>query len=122
MIGLYISLGIFAVIAVLVAIILIRTARFKPIDLEREEPSPVSFNGDKAVSDLSEMIKCKTVSHLDKSLDDEAEFEKFKALLPRLFPLVYQRCELETVNERAMLFRWRGESPENPTVLCRILT
>ena len=117
MIGLYIFLGILGVIVALILIILIRTLRFKPCDEVREAPAPVSFNGDKAVSDLSEMVKCKTVSHLDKSLDDEAEFEKFKSLLPRLFPLVYQRCELEMVNSRAMLFRWRGESTDNPTVL-----
>ena len=117
MIGLYILLAVLGVILIFAATILIRTLRFVPAESLREEPLPVTFNGEKAVSDLSEMIRCKTVSHLDKSLDDEAEFEKFKSLLPRLFPLVYQRCELEMVNERAMLFRWRGESAENPTVL-----
>lgn len=117
MIGLYIILGILAVLLPLIAVIILRTLRFVPTDAEREAPEPVSFDGDKAVSDLSEMVKCKTVSHLDPALDDEAEFDKFKALLPRLFPLVYQRCELEMVNGRAMLFRWRGESTESPTVL-----
>ena len=117
MIGLYIGLGIAAVVIVFLAVIVVRTLRFVPKEAEREEPSPVTFDGDKAVSDLCEMIRCKTVSHIDSSLDDESEFEKFKALLPRLFPLVYQRCDLENVNNRAMLFRWRGESSENPTVL-----
>lgn len=117
MIGLYIILGILAVLLLLITVIIVRTLRFVPTDAEREAPEPVSFDGDKAVSDLSEMVKCKTVSHLDSALDDEAEFDKFKALLPRLFPLVYQRCELEMVNGRAMLFRWRGESTESPTVL-----
>ena len=117
MIGLYIILGILAVLLPLITVIIVRTLRFVPTDAEREAPEPVSFDGDKAVSDLSEMVKCKTVSHLDPALDDEAEFDKFKALLPRLFPLVYQRCELEMVNGRAMLFRWRGESTESPTVL-----
>ena len=117
MIGLYIALGILAVILVLAAIIVTRTLRFVPTDSKREEPVPVRFNGNKAVSDLSQMIRCKTVSHRDKSLDDSSEFEKFKELLPKLFPLVYQRCELENVNDRAMLFRWRGKSVDNPTVL-----
>ena len=117
MIGLYIALGILAVILVFFAIVIIRTLRFVPREVKREEPVPVTYNGDKAVSDLSRMIRCKTISHTDKSLDDKAEFDKFKALLPRLFPLVYQRCDLENVNDRAMLFRWRGKSHENPTVL-----
>ena len=117
MIGLYIALGILGVILAFFAVIIIRTLRFVPHEAGREEPLPVAYNGDKAVSDLAKMIRCKTVSHTDPSLDDEAEFQKFKELLPRLFPLVYQRCELEEVNGRAMLFRWRGESTENPTVL-----
>ena len=117
MIGLYIALGIVSLLLVFFAVVIIRTVKFVPRETKREEPSPVRYNGDKAISDLSEMIRCKTVSHTDATLDNEGEFEKFKALLPRLFPLVYQRCDLENVNNRAMLFRWRGESTENPTVL-----
>jgi len=115
--GLYIALGILGAVILFFAVVLIRTMMFVPGEVKREEPSPVAYDGDKVVSDLSEMIRCKTVSHTDSSLDDEAEFDKFKELLPRLFPLVYQRCELENVNNRAMLFRWRGKNAENPTVL-----
>lgn len=117
MIGLYIGLGVLLAIFSVAAIVLIRTVRFVPEDFDRAEPLPEKINEKKVISDLSSMIKCKTVSHSDPSLDNDAEFKKFKALLKRLFPLVYQRCELEEVNERAMLFRWRGESVENPTVL-----
>ena len=117
MIGLYIFLTILAALLIFAAVVIIRTLRFVPPAVEREEPLPVVYNAKKSISDLSKMIACKTVSHTDPSLDDNAEFEKFKALLPRLFPLVYQRCDLENVNDRAMLFRWRGRSGENPTVL-----
>ena len=117
MIGLYIFLTILAALLIFAAVVIIRTLRFVPPVVEREEPLPVVYNAKKSISDLSKMIACKTVSHTDPSLDDNAEFEKFKALLPRLFPLVYQRCDLENVNDRAMLFRWRGKSGENPTVL-----
>lgn len=117
MIGLYIFLGILALIVAFLAVIIVRTIRFVPEKVEREAPSAVGYDGEKAVSDLSEMIRCKTVSNIDSSLDDEAEFEKFKALLPRLFPKVYEVCELIPVNKRALLFKWSGESSENPTVL-----
>ena len=117
MIGLYIFLGILALLIGLFAVIIVRTIRFVPERVEREAPAPVSYDGEKAVCDLSEMIRCKTVSNIDESLDDEAEFEKFKALLPRLFPKVHEVCELIPVNKRALLFKWRGESDESPTVL-----
>lgn len=117
MLAFYITIGIFAVLFAFLCVIIIRTVRFVPLTNNRVDPMPVDCNGDKAVSDLSEMICCKTVSHRDQDLDDEVEFEKFKTLLPRLFPLVYQRCEFENVNSRAILFRWRGKKSENPTVL-----
>ena len=117
MIGLYIGLSVLAVIAVIAVIVVIRTVKFVPEDSDRAEPLPIKINEKKVVSDLASMIKCKTVSHVDPTLDNEAEFKKFKTLLKRLFPLVYQRCELEEVTDRAMLFRWRGESVDNPTVL-----
>ncbi len=117
MIGLYIFLGILALLLVLIAIIIIRTLLFVPEKREYKEPEQVSYDGEKAVYDLAEMIRCKTVSNRDASLDDEEEFSKFKALLPRLFPKIYATCELEEPNERALLFRWRGKSDKNPTVL-----
>ena len=117
MIGLYLGLSVLAVIAVIAVIVVIRTVKFVPEDSDRAEPLPIKINEKKVVSDLASMIKCKTVSHVDPTLDNEAEFKKFKTLLKRLFPLVYQRCELEEVTDRAMLFRWRGESVDNPTVL-----
>ena len=59
MIGLYIAIGIGTLVLLFLAVIIIRTLRFVPLDPKREAPEPVSYDGDKAVSDLSEMIRCK---------------------------------------------------------------
>lgn len=117
MIGLYILLSVGALLLIFIGIILIRTFAFKPPKKSEKTPSAVVYDGDKAIRDLSEMIKCKTVSHSDPALDDNSEFEKFKHLLPTLFPEVYRTCSLENVNDRAMLFKWAGQSPDSPTVL-----
>ena len=45
------------------------------------------------------------------------EFERFKSLLPELFPTVYSNSGYEEVGDRAILLRWRGKSSEAPTVL-----
>ena len=105
-----------AVLAVLIVIILIRTLAFKPRKGESRIVSPVFVNGEKATHDLAEMIKCKTISHQDASLDDEAEFEKFEKLLPDLFPAIYSKCQYEKVGKRGILIRWKGKSPESPSV------
>ena len=66
-----------AIIAVLAIVLVARALAFKPKNQSADGSEAVFVNADKAVSDLAEMIKCKTVSSNDKSLEDEAEFEKF---------------------------------------------
>ncbi len=110
-----ISLG--AILLLLTAVVLIRAALFKPSERALSAVESVSVDIDRAAAELSALIKCKTVSHKDKSEDDEAEFKKLEKLLPKLFPEIYKKCEFEKVGERGLLFRWRGESQSAPTVL-----
>ncbi len=114
MIALYIVL---AILAVLVAVIFIRTLLFVPKKTEALDVYPVTFDREKAAASLSEMIKCKTVSDKNPENEDEGEFEKFKMLLPTLFPLLHEKCEFSSPNKRALLYRWQGKSEKNPTVL-----
>lgn len=117
MVGLYIVLGILAAVLAIAAVVIVRTLLFVPKEQKTISPQPVNADSEKAVSDLAEMIKCKTVSNFDRSLEDDAEFEKFKALLPKLFPNIYASCEYTEVSDRALLFRYKGKSPLSPTVL-----
>ncbi|MBR3875186.1 MAG: M20/M25/M40 family metallo-hydrolase [Clostridia bacterium] len=104
------------IIVIFIAVILIRTLCFVPAKEERAAAAPVYVNGEKAAHDLAEMIKCKTISHRDASLDDVAEFEKFEKLLPNLFPAVFEKCSYEKVGDRGILIRWRGKSVDSPSV------
>lgn len=105
-----------AVIIAFIAAILIRAAMFKPDKKEVCEISPVFVNGEKATHDLAEMIKCKTISNRDEKLDDVKEFERFEKLLPELFPSVFAKCSFEKVGSRGLLLRWKGKSPNQPSV------
>ncbi|MBQ7374559.1 MAG: M20/M25/M40 family metallo-hydrolase, partial [Clostridia bacterium] len=100
-----------------IAVMLIRALRFKPQVVEEEEIEPIFVNSEKATHDLAEMIKCRTISERDRSLEDEAEFDKFKALLPELFPTVFKKCTQEYPTDRSILLHWKGRKSENPTVL-----
>ncbi len=100
-----------------VLVVIIRALLFKPKTEARGKATPEFIATDKAAHDLAEMIKCRTVSDRNKANEDEEEFEKFEELLPTLFPTVYSKCSFEKVGKRALLFRWRGKSPEQPTVL-----
>ena len=111
------AIVICSVLVLFIGVLLLRAAMFKP----KAEPSlPVTevvVDREKAVSDLAEMIRCRTVSDRNKDLEDEAEFEKFKSMLPKLFPKVFETCEYEEVGNRAMLFRMVGKNHASPTVL-----
>ncbi len=117
MIGAYIGMGIGAAVLVLLAVLIIRALCFKPRAAETREVSPVTFDREKAVNDLAEMIRCKTVSDHDPAKEDAAEFEKFHALMPKLFPATYAACEEINVGERAIFLRLKGESEKDPLVL-----
>lgn len=108
---------ILAILIVFIAVLVMRTNQFKP---EPEQPVTAAeevFDGDKAVRDLQALIRCKTVSYRDKFLEDDAEFAKLEALLPQLFPHVYETCQLIRPNDRALLFHWKGRSDQAPGVL-----
>ena len=108
---------IFGILAVFVVVVLVRTLRFTPKPQPPVNEEKVEFDRERAVESLAELIKCKTISYNDKELEDEAEFEKLYALLPRLYPNVFAACSFQKFPERALLFRWPGKSGKDPSVM-----
>lgn len=106
-----------AALLVLVAVVLIRAVRFKPKDGVAVDGKDVSFDGERATEALRSLIRCKTVSYRDPSLEDDAEFEKFVSLLPSLYPNVFKVCEYKQLPDRALLFRWKGSGDGAPAVM-----
>ena len=104
-------------LAVLIGVIAVRTARFTPKPQPEPSGEAVSFDNAAAAEALAQMIRCKTISYTDHSLEDEAEFEKFLALLPDLYPNVFKVCEFSQLPDRALLFRWPGKTDGAPSVL-----
>ena len=104
-------------IAAFLAVILIRAVLFRPKSQPVATPEPVEFDPQPAVDALAQLIRCKTVSYHDHSLEDDAEFEKLISLLPELYPNVFKTCSFDRLPDRALLFRWPGKSPKNPSVM-----
>lgn len=114
MIVLYILL---VLVALFVAVILVRTLQFRPKTTGEEVYEQETFDGDKVLTNLQALVRCKTVSYRDHSLEDEAEFEKLIGLLPDLYPQVYRVCTLQQLGDRSLLYRWPGKEPGDPAVL-----
>ena len=93
----------------LLAVILIRTLLFVPVENSNDTPACVEIDCDRAADDLSRLIRCKTVSRYDHALEEEGEFQKLYNLLPELYPRVSETCELIRFPDRGLLYRWKGK-------------
>ncbi len=114
---LYPILALAAALVLLVLIVVIRTLAFRPKKKAARASAPIEVDIESATAELAKMIRCRTVSDIDPTREDAAEFEKFEALLPTLYPCVFATCERIDIKERAILLRWRGKSESEPTVL-----
>ena len=85
---------ILAVLLLLVAVVLLRTAAFRPKAEADKTYEKVEFDREAAVGNLQKLVRCRTVSYADSAKEDPAEFEKLIALLPELYPHVYEKCTL----------------------------
>ena len=104
-------------VAAFLAVVLIRTAIFCPKKASEIDDSPVSFDEAAAIDALAALVRCKTISHVDPQQEDDAEFEKLIALLPALYPRVFDICSFQRLPNRALLLRWPGRSSKEPSVM-----
>ncbi len=114
MLALWILIGL---VAGAVTVLVVRTLQFRPRKQERAAADEIVFNGDAAVDALAQLVRCKTVSYFDSSLEDDTEFEKLIALLPKLYPHVFATCSFDRLPDRALLFCWQGKAHDAPAVM-----
>ncbi|MBQ5840722.1 MAG: M20/M25/M40 family metallo-hydrolase, partial [Clostridia bacterium] len=116
MISWYIGGGLLAACVVFLLVLVLRAWRFRPCALPPVEEVEVSLNRDKILTDMADMIRCKTVSYRDHTLEAEEEFEKFRALLVERFPRIHQACERRLLGRNGILYYLPGKSKAAPTV------
>lgn len=107
---------ILGAVLIFILVLVVRTLQFKPHEQEAVKIEEVAVNEEKIVNDMVAMIQCKTVSHMDESLTDWKEFEKFQALLAERFPLVHEKATLEKIGKTGLLYCIKGRSSEKPSV------
>ena len=113
----YVLQGLLVSIVLFLAIVILRTLTFKPKKLEEVDKTEEIFDKDKAISNLQTLIKFKTVSYRDSSLEDDSEFEGLIAKLPELYPHVFEKCEFMRFENRGLLFKWKGKSEGDASVM-----
>ena len=108
---------ILAAFLLFIAVIAVRTVRFTPKPQPEVSDETFPFDRDAAVDALAQLVRCKTVSYNDHSLEDDGEFEKLISLLPTLYPRVFEVCSMDRLPDRGLLVRWPGKEAGDPAVL-----
>ena len=113
----YILIVLAAALLIFLSVVIVRALYFKPPILTSKTVVNESFDNERAVDSLAELIKCKTISRLNKEDEDDAEFEKVVTLIPKLYPNVFEKCTFMRTEGRGLLFKWKGKSEGDPAVL-----
>lgn len=107
--------GIFVLILVLAAVILIRTLSLKPTPAKT---AAVELDDSQRAKEygvrLAKMIQKETISARGDS--DRTKFYEFHKELEKLFPNVHKTCEKHEFNG-SLLFKWQGKGTHEPILL-----
>ena len=104
-------------ILVLMAVLVFNAVKFKAQDTGPRQVEEVSVNGQRARDNLSTLIKYATVSNADYDKTDKALFRAYREKLKELYPAVTAASEYKELGNTAMLFKIKGHSDAQPTVL-----
>ena len=76
------------------------------------------IDGQAFLDHLAEAIRTPTVSQEDRERNDPGDVLAIHAFLRETYPLVHERCLVETVTDLSLLFTWQGTDTEaDPIVL-----
>lgn len=112
--GIMVLWMVFTLLALIFAGMCLRAWRFRPRELPQVEAEDIPLDDGAAIEHLRAMIRCRTVS--EPTQRDEGEFEKFRVLLPRCYPRVFETCQVERVDTTGVLLHWKGQTADDPAV------
>ena len=68
-------------------------------------------NVERYIATLQKAVQCKTVSHLDETETDWAEFEKLHKVFEEAYPLTHKTLKKEVIGKAGLLYTWEGTDP-----------
>jgi carboxypeptidase PM20D1 len=93
---------------ILVAVLLVRTARFTSRQVHVEPAPAVALDADASAARLADALRHPTLSHLDPAQRNEAAFAALNDFLIRTFPRVHETLSREVAGECGVLYTWHG--------------
>jgi carboxypeptidase PM20D1 len=110
------ALALLAALVLLLAVVLVRTARFG--EAQADVPAAAAFAAPAGAAErLAEAIRIPTISHEDSARFDAAAFAAFHQLVQARFPRTHAALRRETVAGHSVLYTWPGSDPRLPPLL-----
>ena len=100
----------------LVVLVLVNALTHNPENEELQNKTTFEINEDRAITNLSNSIKFKTISNQNRSEESLEEFERFIDWLKESYQLVHQNTSLQIFND-TLLFKWKGSNPQLKPIL-----
>ena len=100
----------------LVVLVLVNALTHNPENEEFQNKTTFEINEDRAITNLSNSIKFKTISNQNRSEESLEEFERFIDWLKESYQLVHQNTSLQIFND-TLLFKWKGSNPQLKPIL-----
>lgn len=97
--------GAFAILAV---VLVVNALRLKPTEVANPLPESTAMGTDEAVERFREILRSKTVWAAGDPQADHAAFDEFVPMLRRLYPRVFEACELEMIDTYGISLLWKG--------------
>jgi carboxypeptidase PM20D1 len=110
-------IGIVSILIIIIIIMVIRTIHFKPVAIDASQSDPIELDEERIVHSLKQMIKFRTISHIDRTKNDVKAFVGFRQFLRTNYPLINQFSKVVEIEESGILFHIKGKSNEKPVVL-----
>ena len=99
---------VLAWVVVVLLFMVLKAVSMKPVEIKKGLLHDTEVDTDRAAANLSEAIKCKTVSRPNPEDVDWAEFEKLNRYIEKAYPLVHKMLKREVIAGHSLLYTWEG--------------
>jgi carboxypeptidase PM20D1 len=110
-------LALGAVLALLLAVVLARTAMVESKQVRTEPVTDLAVDARAAAERLAGAIRFPTISHEDAAKVEDAAFRGLHRYLEQSFPRVHSTLTREIVGGYSLLYTWEGTNPQLPPIL-----
>jgi len=111
------SLILLGILAILSAVIVIRSARFTSRQIHAEPIQSITLDREAVARRLSKAIQFKTISFQEPADPGSREFIGLRVFIEKSFPLVHRRLTKEIVGGYSLVYAWAGQDTRLKPIL-----